>query len=218
MAAKRVVVIGSGFGGLAAAVRLQARGFEVHLCESLPDPGGRARTFHIGPYAFDGGPTVVTAPFLFEELFALAGKRMEDEVRLLPVDPFYKLFGPSGEELSYNGDPGFVLPQIERIHAPDGAGYLAFLEAARPLLQKGFIELGAEPFTRVSDMARVAPDLVRLRAYESVYTFVSHHIQHPFLRQCFTFHPLFIGGNPLKASSIYAMIHLIEQRWGVWYP
>jgi len=218
MRQKRIVVIGSGFGGLAAAVRLQARGFQVDLFERLPEPGGRARTFHVGDYAFDGGPTVVTAPFLLEELFQLTGKRLDRAVELLPVDPFYKLFDARGNTLSYNGDPAHVLPQVEAIHPPDADGYLAFLRAAEPLLQKGFIELGAEPFLRLSDMARVAPDLAKLRAYESVYRFVGRYIQHPFLLQCFTFHPLFIGGNPLKASAIYAMIHLIEQRWGVWYP
>ncbi|MBF8376555.1 phytoene desaturase [Alicyclobacillus mali] len=218
MTAKRITVIGSGFGGLAAAVRLQARGFQVDLFERLPEPGGRARTFQMGDYQFDGGPTVVTAPFLFEELFELAGQRFDRAVELLPVDPFYKLFGQGDNALTYNGDPAFVMPQMEAIHAPDAPGYLQFLRAAEPLLQKGFVELGAEPFLRATDMARVAPDLARLRAYESVYRFVGRYIQHPFLRQCFTFHPLFIGGNPLKASAIYAMIHLIEQRWGVWYP
>ncbi len=218
MTGKRITVIGSGFGGLAAAVRPQARGFQVDLFERLPEPGGRARTFEMGGYQFDGGPTVVTAPFLFEELFELAGQRFDRAVELLPVDPFYKLFGQGGNVLTYNGDPAFVVPQMEAIHAPDAPGYLQFLRAAEPLLQKGFVELGAEPFLRATDMARVAPDLARLRAYESVYRFVGRYIQHPFLRQCFTFHPLFIGGNPLKASAIYAMIHLIEQRWGVWYP
>ncbi len=213
----RTVVIGSGFGGLAAAVRMAARGHAVTLIEKRERAGGRAAPVEVSGFRFDGGPTVITAPFLFEELFALAGRRLEDAVRLIPVEPFYRIFDARGRWFEYNGSFDDVARQIERWNPDDVEGYRRFLEASRAIFQKGFVELADAPFLNVTDMLRVAPDLVRLQSYRSVYGFVSKFIRDPFLRRCFTFHPLLIGGNPFVASSIYAMIHHLEREWGVWY-
>lgn len=214
---EKVIVIGSGFGGLAAAARLAARGYRVEVFEKRAQPGGRAAVFARDGFVFDAGPTVITAPFLFDEIFTLAGRRREDYVTFLPVQPFYRIFDYTGRWFEYNADLPYVLDQIGRWNPKDREGYRRFLAGAETLMQKGFLELGDVPFLHATDMLRVVPDLVRLRAYRSVYGYVSTFIRHPFLRRCFSFHPLLIGGNPLEASAIYAMIHAIERRWGIWY-
>ncbi|MDP9729454.1 phytoene desaturase family protein [Alicyclobacillus tolerans] len=218
MKKKVVAVIGSGFGGLATAIRLASHDLEVHLFEKHPDPGGRARTFHMDEFRFDGGPTVLTAPWMFDELFELANQERSKNITFLPVDPFYHIFDWNGRNFVYNADIPFVMEQIRKFRASDTDGYLNLLKAAEPMFEKGFLQLGQEPFLKLNTMLSIAPNLLRLRAHESVYRFVSRHIEDNFLRMCFSFHPLFIGGNPLRVSSIYTMIHLIERAWGVWYP
>jgi phytoene desaturase len=217
MSKPRTVVIGSGFGGLAIAARLCARGHQVDLFEKLDKPGGRAYTFTQDGFTFDGGPTVITAPFLFDELFAMAGRKRGDYVEFIPINPFYRLFDHHGNYFEYNGDTDYVLAQIERWNPADKQGYLRFLERTRTLFQRGFVELADKPFLTLQSMLRIVPDLIRLQAYRSVYSYVAQFIQHEFLRRCFTFHPLLIGGNPFTASSIYALIHYLEREWGVWY-
>lgn len=217
MKRERVIVIGSGFGGLAAAARLVARGYEVDIFEKLDKPGGRAYTFKKDGFVFDGGPTVITAPFLFDELFEMAGKRREDYVTFIPVNPFYRIFDHRGHYFEYNADLDYVQSQIDRWNPADKEGYRRFLETTYAIFQKGFVALADKPFLHLTDMLRVIPDLIRLQSYRSVYSYVSQFIQNEFLRRCFTFHPLLIGGNPFKASSIYAMIHYLEREWGVWY-
>jgi phytoene desaturase len=215
--APQIVVIGSGFGGLAVATRLAARGYRVTVLEKRDAPGGRAYTYRLNGFTFDGGPTVITAPFLFDEIFALAGKRREDYVTFLPVNPFYRIFNADGRYLDYDGNMDFVLSEIRRWNPEDQEGYRRFIQSTQPIFQKGFVELGDKPFLRLTDMLRVVPDLIRLKSHRSVWDYVSSFIQHEFLRRSFTFHPLLIGGNPFTASSIYALIHYIEREWGVWY-
>ncbi|HEX9036689.1 MAG TPA: phytoene desaturase family protein [Ktedonobacterales bacterium] len=213
----RIAVIGSGFGGLSAAIRLAARGHVVDLFEQRKQLGGRAAVYHINGFTFDAGPTVITAPFMFDDLWALAGKRREDDVRFVPCDPFYRIFDPRGRAFDYNGDEASILNQIARWRPEDRAGYQRFIATTRAIFQKGFVELADKPFLRWTDMLAVAPDLIRLQSYKSVYRYVSQFIQDDFLRQCFSFHPLLIGGNPFDAPSLYAMIHYLERQWGVHY-
>ncbi len=217
MKSERTIIIGSGFGGLATAARLAARGHQVDIFEKMDKPGGRAYVIEQDGFAFDGGPTVITAPFLFDEIFELAGRRREDYVEFIPIDPFYRIFDHQGRYFEYNGDLDFVLSQIERWNPADQEGYRRFLATTKAIFQKGFVELADQPFLQITDMLRVAPDLIKLQSYRSVYGYVSQFIQNEFLRRCFTFHPLLIGGNPFNASSIYAMIHYLEREWGVWY-
>ncbi|WP_299026833.1 phytoene desaturase [uncultured Thermanaerothrix sp.] len=214
---KNVIVIGSGFGGLAVAIRLAARGFKVTILEKRDKPGGRAYVYELDGFKFDGGPTVITAPFLFDELFELAGRKREDYVTFVPVNPFYRIFDAEGRSFEYNNQSELIFSQIEKWNPADKEGYRRFLESTRPIFEKGFLQLADKPFTRLSDMLKVAPDLVRLRAYLSVYTYVSQFVQNDFLRQVFSFHPLLIGGNPYDSSSIYAMIHYLEREWGVYF-
>ncbi len=214
----RAAVIGSGFGGLAAAIRLQAMGIQTVCLEARDKPGGRAYVYQDKGFTFDAGPTVITAPHCLQELFVAAGRSMDDYVELLPVTPFYRLRWADGTEFDYVGDEQKLLEQIRNIEPRDVAGYQRFAEHTRKVFQKGYVELGAQPFLKFSDMIRVAPELMKVRADRSVYKTVSRFIRNEHLRQAFSFHPLLVGGNPLETSSIYTLIHWIEREWGVFFP
>jgi phytoene desaturase len=212
---RRAVVIGSGFGGLAAAIRLRARGYDTTVLEMRDKPGGRAYVFEDRGFTYDAGPTIITAPFLIDELFALAGRRTEDYVPIVPVTPYYRIVFHDGRTFDYTGNEAEIVEQIRRFNPDDVPGYLEFVGKSRAIFERAFIDLADRPFSNFSDMVRVAPDLVKLRSHESVYRLVSRYIQDPFLRQVFSFHPLLVGGNPFQSSSIYAMIHYLERKWGV---
>jgi phytoene desaturase len=214
----RAAVIGSGFGGLAAAIRLQAAGTRVVLYEARDKPGGRAYVYEKDGFRFDGGPTVITAPHCLTELFEVAGRAMGDYVELLPVNPFYRLSWPDGDHFDYSGDGEQMLAQIQQRSARDAAGYVRFVDYSRRVFQKGYEELAATPFLRFADMVRVAPDLARLRADRSVYAAVARFIKDDHLRQAFSFHSLLVGGNPFETSAIYTLIHYLERKWGVFFP
>ena len=211
----RAVVIGSGFGGLAAAIRLRVRGYETTLLEMRDKPGGRAYVFEDKGFTYDAGPTIITAPFLIDELFELAGRKTEDYVRIVPVTPYYRIVFHDGRVFDYTGNEAEIIGQIKRFDPDDVPGYLRFVEKSRAIFDRAFLDLADAPFSSVMDMVRVAPDLIRLRSHESVYRLVSRYIKHPLLRQVFSFHPLLVGGNPFQSSSIYAMIHYLERKWGV---
>jgi phytoene desaturase len=211
-------VIGSGFGGLAIAVRLAAAGFETVIFEARDKPGGRAYVYQEGGYTFDGGPTVITAPPCLEALFEVAGRRMSDFVEMIPVDPFYRLIWSDGDSFDYNGDGDNMIAQIRRRSPGDVDGYLRFVEYSRAVFDKGYTELASQPFLRFSDMVRVAPELIKLRADRSVYGAVSKFIADEHLRQALSFHSLLVGGNPFETSSIYTLIHYLERKWGVYFP
>ena len=213
---KKIVVIGSGFGGLAAAARLAAGGHDVELFEKRDKLGGRAYTYEINGFKFDGGPTVVTAPWLFDEIWTLAGKKREDYFTLKPVDPFYRIFDHTGRQFNYNNDHDFILNQIRQWNPADADGYDRFMATTREIFTTG-MNLIDKPFLHVSDMLKVAPDLIRLGSYRSVYNYVSQFIDDEFLRRCFSFHPLLIGGNPFDAASLYVLIHYLEREWGIHY-
>ena len=212
-----IIVIGSGFGGLGAAIRLQARGHQVTLFEKRDKPGGRAYVYEIDGFSFDGGPTVLTAPFMFDDIWAAAGRKREDYFEMVRCDPFYRIFDHEQRAFDYNDDEAFTLSQIDKWNPADKQGYLDFIGSTKAIFQKGFVELADKPFLHFSDMLRVAPDLVRLQSYLSVYQYASKFIDNEFLRRCFSFHPLLIGGNPFDSPSIYAMIHYLEREWGIWY-
>ena len=211
------VVIGAGFGGIAAALRLRALGYRVTVCEALDQPGGRARVFRQDGFTFDAGPTVITAPYLFEELFALFGQRLADHVELVPVDPFYRIQFPTGEEFDFVGDEERLLDQIRRFNPADVDGYRRLARKAREIFAVGYQRLADQPFDRVSTMVRVLPAMARLESYRTVYGLVARHIRDERLRQVFSFEPLLVGGNPFRTTSIYLLIHWLERRWGVHY-
>jgi len=211
----KVIVIGSGFGGLGAAARIAAHGYEVEVFEKRDKPGGRGYVYEIDGFKFDGGPTVVTAPFMFDDIFRLAGRQREDYVQFVPCDPFYRIYDHTGRHFNYNGDMDFILDQIEQWNPLDKDGYRRMMGKTRPIFEKGFLELADKPFLKITDMLRIAPDLIRLQSHKTVYAYVSQFIEHDFLRRCFSFHPLLVGGNPFPTTSIYTMIHYLEREWGV---
>jgi len=215
---RHAVVIGSGFGGLAAAIRLGARGYRVTVLEKLDAPGGRAYVFRQDGFTFDAGPTIVTAPFLLEELWALCGRELAQDVDLRPLDPFYRIRFHDGTELDCLGDDEAMRAEVARLSPNDVAGYDAFMRQAEEIYRVGFEELGAVPFSSWSDMAKVLPEFVRLQSYKTVYGLASKFVRDPRLRFALSFHPLFVGGNPFKVTSIYGLIAFLERRFGVHFP
>jgi phytoene desaturase len=214
-ASNSAVVIGSGFGGLAAGIRLQARGYDVTMLEMRDKPGGRAYVYEQDGFTFDAGPTIITAPFLIDELFELAGRRTSDYLSIVPCQPYYRIIFHDGSTFDYTGDEEQIIEQIRKFNPDDIAGYRKFVEKSRAIFNRAFLDLADKPFSSVMDMVKVAPDLIQLRSHESVYKLTSRYLKHPFLRQVFSFHPLLVGGNPFQSSSIYSMIHYLERKWGV---
>lgn len=212
----RIIVIGSGFGGLAAAIRLQAQGHQVTIFEQRDQPGGRAYVYRQDGFTFDGGPTIITAPWMIDELFALAGRETSDYVQLVRLDPFYRVRFEDGSRFDYCADRDRLRDQLRRFRAEDDAGYARFAEASKEVFDAG-MSLIDKPFHSIGSMARVLPALMKLRADRSVARLANKHLKDERLRQVFSFHPLLVGGNPFDTTSIYALIHHLEQEWGVWF-
>ena len=211
----QAVIIGAGFGGLAAAVRLGARGYRVTVCERLDGPGGRAYAFQQDGFTFDSGPTIITAPFLLEELWNLCGRRLADDVELRSLDPFYRIRFHDGQAFDYYGDAARMQNEIEQFAPRDVEGYKQYMQMSEQIYRVGFERLGHVPFSSWRDMLSIAPTMLKLRSYRSVYQLVARYISDPRLRVVMSFHPLLIGGNPFTATSIYALIAFLERRWGV---
>lgn len=215
---RRAAVIGSGLGGLAAAIRLAAAGFETVVYEARDKPGGRAYVYEDQGFIFDAGPTIVTAPEAFEDLFAAAGRKLADYVELIPVNPFYRLVWDDGDSFDYVGDSSQMIEQVRARDAADVEGYRRFVDYAGQVFAKGYVELADVPFSSVRDMLKVAPALIRLRADRSVYDTVARFVQNDHVRQALSFHTLLVGGSPFETSSIYTLIHYLERHWGVFFP
>jgi len=217
-AARRAIVIGAGFGGLALAIRLQAAGVRTVLLEGRDKPGGRAYVYHDDGFTFDAGPTVITDPSCLESVFNAAGRELSDYVELMPVSPFYRLAWEDGSQFDYVNDQAELERQIHLRNPDDVAGYRRFLAYSNAVLEEGYVKLGTVPFLSFRDMVRAGPALARLQAWRSVYGMVSRFVKDEKLRQAFSFHSLLVGGNPFGTSSIYTLIHALERRWGVWFP
>ena len=211
-------VIGSGFGGLALAIRLQSAGIQTTLIEQRDKPGGRAYVFEDKGFIFDAGPTVITDPSCLEELWELSGRKLSDYVELMPVTPFYRLMWENGYVFDYSNDDKTLFEQIEAKNPKDVAGYKRFLNYSENVFREGYEKLGHEAFLDFGTMMKAAPQLMRYEAFRSVYAMVSRYIEDPQLREAFSFHSLLVGGNPFKTSAIYALIHALEKKWGVWFP
>lgn len=209
------IVIGAGFGGIAAALRLRAKHYRVTVIDRCSAIGGRAQVFERDGFRHDAGPTVITAPFLFEELFALFGEQMADHITLVPMKPWYRFRFADGDSFDYGGTLEETLAEIARIEPRDCEGYLALLAHSRRIFDVGFTELSALPFDRFLTMVRQIPRLIGLRSYKTVWGLVSHYLSHPKLRQAFSIQPLLVGGNPFDTTSIYGLIHFLERAYGV---
>ena len=211
-------MIGSGFGGLALAIRLQSAGIATTLIEGREKPGGRAYVWQQDGFTFDAGPTVITDPSCLEELFALSGRRLSDYVELMPVTPFYRLMWEDGRVFDYSNDDATLFAQIAEKSPNDVEGYKQFLAYSENVFREGYIKLGHEAFLDFRSMIAAAPALLRYQAYRSVYSMVARFIRDPQLREAFSFHTLLVGGNPFRTSALYALIHALEKKWGVWFP
>ena len=215
--AKKIIVIGSGFGGLAASLRLKAKGYKVTLVEKHPDLGGRARVFKKGEFTYDGGPTVITAPYLFEELFSLFNKKISDYVKIVPLDLWYRFVFNDGETFDYNGNDKSMEEQIKKFSHVDYGGYKKLVNFTEKIFDKGFTDLSDKPFNNLVFMMKQIPSLLKLKSYKSVYSLVSDYISNEKLRRVFSMHPLLVGGNPFSTTSIYTLILNKEKKWGIHY-
>ena len=213
----RVLVIGAGFGGIAVALRMRAKGFEVTLVDRLQAIGGRAQVFERGGFRHDAGPTVITAPFLFDELFELFGERRSDHVEFRSLDPWYRFHFHGGRQFDYRRSIEDTNDEIRKFEPADVEGYAKLLKTSKAIFDVGFEKLADRPFHRVRTMLAQIPSLLRLKSYYSVAGIVNRHLKHPLLRQAFSIHPLLVGGNPFTTTSIYALIHYLERRWGVYF-
>ena len=212
---ERVLVIGSGFGGLAAAIRLALKGYEVQILERLGSAGGRAYVHRRHGFTFDAGPTIITAPFLLEELWEMCGKKMSDDVDLRAMDPFYQIRFSDGRIFNYTGDLERMKVEVAKFSPKDLPGYLRFLDEAENCYKLAFEDLGDVAFDSIKDLVQAMPNLIKMRAWNSLYSLVAKYIKDPQLREVMSFHPLLIGGNPFSVSSAYALINSLERKWGV---
>ena len=215
--AKKIIVIGSGFGGLAASLRLKAKGYKVTLLEKHPDLGGRARVFKKDGFTYDGGPTVITAPYLFEELFSLFNKKISDYVEIVPLDLWYRFVFNDGDTFDYNGDDKSMEEQVKKYNSDDYDGYKKLVNFTKKIFDKGFTDLSDKPFNNLVFMMKQIPALLKLKSYKSVYGLVSNYISNEKLRRVFSMHPLLVGGNPFSTTSIYTLILFLEKKWGIHY-
>jgi phytoene desaturase len=213
----KAIVIGTGAGSLASALRLRALGFDVDVLEACPDPGGRARTLSIHGCSFDAGPTVITAPWLFDELFSLFGEKREDFVTFLPCDPWYRLSFADGSSLDLVSTIEEQERQIARLSPDDANNYRAYLTHTQELYKVGYEELGDADFTNISSMLSVTPELFRLGAFRSLWQHTARYFKDKRVRQAFSLQTLLVGGNPISTTAIYALIHAMERKGGIWF-
>ena len=211
------IVIGSGFGGIAAALRLKAKGHKVTLIEKHPDLGGRARVFKRNGFTFDGGPTVITAPYLINELFELFQKDPKDYIKLSPLKVWYQFIFEDKSKFNYSGNENEMKTQIQELNKEDVKGYKKLVNFTKKIFDKGFTELADVPFDKPFVMMQQLPALLKLKSYKSVYSLVSSYIKNEKLRRMLSMHPLLVGGNPFTTTSIYGLILYLEKKWGIHY-
>jgi phytoene desaturase len=209
------VIVGAGLGGLAAAIRLGARGYRVSVLDRLTEPGGRATVFRQDGFVFDAGPTIITAPFVLEELWQFAGEDFHADVQLKALDPFYVIRFDDGDTFTARSDVSAMRDEVRRISPDDVAGYDTFMSESEAIYKVGFEKLGHVPFASIGSMAAILPELFKLKAWNSVHSHVAKHVHHPKLRMALSFHPLFVGGNPFRATSVYSLIAYLERQFGV---
>ena len=211
------IIIGSGFGGIAAALRLKAKKHSVTLIEKHPDLGGRARVFKKNGFTFDGGPTVITAPYLINELFELFNKKPNNYIKLTPLKTWYRFIFEDGLKFDYSGNEKEMKDQIKKINKDDVEGYEKLVKFTKKIFDKGFTELADTPFDKPLIMIKQLPALLKLKSYKSVYSLVSSYIKNEKLRRMLSMHPLLVGGNPFTTTSIYGLILYLEKKWGIHY-
>lgn len=213
---KEIVVIGAGFGGLSAGIRLAAAGHDVTLYDKRDKVGGRGYQYEINGFKFDGGPTVMTAPYMFDELFALAGKKREDYFDLIALDPFYRIFNEKGEPYNYYRDLEMAKKEVAKFSPGDVDGFERFVKSTEEVFKR-FHPHTEKPFLKVGDMMRIMPDIIKTNTYLPMYHYAARYVKDEFIRRICSFHPLLVGGNPFDTPSIMALIIQFEKEWGVHY-
>ncbi len=214
---KHIAVIGSGFGGIASALRMKKLGFEVTLIERLGSLGGRARVFERNGYKHDAGPTVITAPFLFKELFELFDEKIDNYLEFKSLDPWYRFYFHNGQEFDYRPSIEDTIQEIEKYSKEDAEGYRKLLKHSERIFNIGFLELSDKSFSSFWEMIKQIPSLLKLQSYLTVSGLVNKYLKNPFMRKAFSIHPLLVGGDPHTTTSIYALIHYLERKWGVYF-
>jgi len=212
---KKAVVIGAGYGGIAASLRLRAKGYDVEVIDQCSAIGGRAQVYQVDGFKYDAGPTVLTAPFLFEELFNLFDKNIKDYVDIVPLKTWYQFYFPDGKVFNYGGSLDSTLREIEKFDPRDKQNYLQLLEKSKAIFKIGFEDLADQAFHNFSKMVAVLPELIRLNSVQTVWGLVSSHLKSPYMQQAFSIQSLLVGGNPFDTTSIYSLIHYLEREWGV---
>jgi len=213
---KKIVVIGAGFGGLSAAIRMSAAGHDVTLIDKRDKPGGRGYQYEKNGFKFDGGPTVITAPYMIEELFSVSGKRMEDYMSLIPLDPFYRIFNEQGEAFNYYRDIEKAVKEVAKFSPDDVEGYRKFVASTVEVFNK-FHPYTEKPFLKFSDMMAIIPSMLKTNTLKPMYSYASSFVKNDFIRKVCSFHPLLVGGNPFDTPSIFGLIIQFEKKWGVHY-
>ena len=214
---KKVIVVGGGFGGIAAALRARSQGYDVSIYDKSPQLGGKAQVYSHGEFKHDAGPTVITAPRLIDELFLLFGKKRQDYIKFIPLDTWYQFRFSDNTFFDYGGSVEDTLDELDKISPADKQGYLSLLEASEDLYRVGFEKLSAEPFHRLSTLIKYTPSMLKLKSYRSVWSLVSSHLKSDKLRQAFSIQPLLVGGNPFDTTSIYNLIHFLERKDGIFF-
>ena len=213
----KTLVVGGGFGGMAAALRCRAMGHKVTIIDKLSKLGGRAQVIDRNGYKYDTGPTVITAPFLFEELFNLFNEKLSDYLDFKPLDPWYRFHFHDSTTFDYSSTIEETKKEISKFSPEDAESYDNLLKESEKIFDIGFTKLSDQPFTSFWTMIKQIPYLLKLKSYESVSKMVSRHIKNKNIRSAFSIHPLLVGGNPYTTTSIYSLIHFLERKWGVFF-
>jgi phytoene desaturase len=214
----RIVIVGAGLGGLAAALRLQGEGHDVVVLEQRPAPGGRAYRLRDAGFTWDMGPSLITMPWVLEEAFAAGGLDLHAEVALRRLDPFYRIRWAGEEEhLDFTGDAARMKAEIAKFSSRDAARYDGFVAALEPVYREGILGAGRRAFGSPVELARFLPRMLALRAALPLWRYVARHFEHPRIRETFSFHSLFIGGDPFRVPAIYAALVYLQLLDGVWY-
>ena len=211
------IVIGGGFGGIGIALRLRALGHKVTLIERLGSLGGRAQVFKKNGFKHDAGPTVITAPFLFDELFELFNEKREEHIEFRPLELWYRFHFHDGQTFDYSQSIEKTKKEMKKFSIKDANNYDKLLEASKSIFDIGFTKLADKPFSSFFYMIKQVPALLKLKSYLTVAQLVNTYIKNPNLRAAFSIHPLLVGGNPFSTTSIYALIHFLERNWGVYF-
>lgn len=211
------IVIGAGLGGLAAAMRLGAKGYRVTVLDKLEVVGGRGSSITENGHRFDLGPTIVTVPEVFRKLWKVCGRDFDADVDLRPLDPFYVIRWPDGSHFTARSETDAMVEEVRRLSPRDVKGYLRFLEDSHRRYVVGYEGMVAEPMHRLWDTIKVLPEFALLRADRSILGHARARVKDERLRMALSFHPLFIGGDPMHVTSMYALVSHLEKEYGVHY-